>query len=797
MLPAPLAALGAYRQFIACKLVPLPNGKTDKIPVSAITGEVGIDAHDSKHWVGYNTASAHCAASGHHPAFVLTKNDPLFCLDLDGVNVGGGWSPLVDAAMRMLPGAACELSQSGKGLHLWGSYQHIDEHRCKPSRAVRAKLAEIGVGGIELYHWGRFICLGSNAVGDSRIDQTAALGALIAQWLPAGTQDGDAPELDWGDAPVAEWRGPTDDDELIRRMLASKPSMAAAFGTTASVKDLWEANEAVLAKSFPSGTGDVYDRSGADAALASHLSFWTGKNQVRIERLMLRSGLLREKYYRDDYLRQRTIPFAVSGTGNVYQERQVDLPAEAPAAPTVASSRLVTGDSFCWPEKQQEMWKGYAYVTEDNKVLTANGEMLNESRFNAKYGGLSYVMDAGNEKRTDKAFEAFVYSKAVRHTKVDRATFRPDLPERTVFTQDGLTLINTFRRVDVPRKKGDATPFLEHLKRIVPNPRDRDIVLYYMAALVQFQGHKFGWALFIQGTFGNGKSLLSLCVKAAIGDVYCHMPRALGLIEDKNDWMARTTFCGVEDLHLPRTAGDISEILKPMITLDIQPIRAMGIAQVMKRVCVNFLINANDKNEWMADDRRYAQIFCPQQRPEHRQRDGLTPLYFTKLFHWLEQEGGYAIVSDLLHTIEIPAEFGLPYLKGVAPATSSTEEAVSLAVGPVEAEVLEAVAQCRVGFCGGWVSSIALDELLKEKRMEKDVNRSKRQALMERLGYEHHPSLYGGRASTPLITGQRPVLYVKLGHVSCNIKSAAEVTRAFEKAQNEQITVAAFGKAVA
>lgn len=107
----------------------------------------------------------------------------------------------------------------------------------------------------------------------------------------------------------------------------------------------------------------------------------------------------------------------------------------------------------------------------------------------------------------------------------------------------------------------------------------------------------------------------------------------------------------------------------------------------------------------------------------------------------------------------------------------------NLTPGSVGHAVIEAINQCRPGFCGGWVSSIALDELLKEKQMEKDCNRSKRQELMERLGYEHHPMLYRGRASTPLITGQRPVLYIKTGHVDGSIKSAAEVTRAYEAEQ--------------
>lgn len=784
MLPAPLAPLAAYRQFILCKLVPLPSGKTDKIPVSPNTLAEGVNAHDQANWSDYDSCAAIAATLGYSVAFALTANDPFFCLDVDGaVTSSGAWSPLVADVSAALPGAACELSQSGKGLHFWGRYTSIPEHRCKPPSDVRKALAPMG--GLELYHEGRFICLGGHAgtIGDASTDMTAALPAVIARWF---TPTAPAATPTHGDGPDPEWRGPTDDDELIRRMLASRPSAGAAFGSRATITELWNGDEAALARYYPSSTDDVFDRSSADAALASHLAFWTGKDAERMERLMRRSALMRDKYDRDDYLPARTIPNAIGQCTAVYQERQMEAPgATVTAAPAAAASRLADGYCFCWPDDQLKLWSGFVYVAEDDRILTTNGEMLNESRFKAKYGGLCYVMDAGNEKRTDNAWEAFIHSKAVRHPKVDRSTFRPDLEPRAVFEHDGLTFVNTYRPVGVRRVAGDPTPFLDHMRRLFTDTRDYDIVLNYLAALVQYRGHKFNWALFIQGTHGNGKSLLSLCVKAAIGDVYCHMPRADGLTAEYNDWLARTIFCGVEDVYLPTGRIEMMEILKPMITLEYQPIRAMRVSQTMKRVCTNFILNSNHKDgiRKTDEDRRFAPIFCAQQEREHKLRDGLTPLYFKRLYHWLEREDGYAIVADMLHTHVIPEAFGLTYLKGDAPVTSSTQEAVALSAGPVDAEVMEAVAAHRPGFCGGWISSLALEELLRERRMEQMCPRSKRPDMLKRLGYVHHPQLYNGRVTRALTTGQRPVLYIKRDHPNGIIKDGAAITGAFEKAQ--------------
>jgi len=338
--------------------------------------------------------------------------------------------------------------------------------------------------------------------------------------------------------------------------------------------------------------------------------------------------------------------------------------------------------------------------------------------------------------------------------------------------------------LDVARRKGDATPFLNHIAKLLPDENDRELMLSYMAALVQYQGHKFNWCVFLQGTHGNGKSLLSMCVKAAIGERYSHMPRADGLTEKFNGWLAKTTFCGVEDIYLPTGREEILEILKPMITLEYQPIREMNKSQTMMRVCCNFILNSNHQDgiRKTKEDRRFAPLFCAQQEPEHLERDGLDAEYFSVLYEWLERKGGYAIVSEYLHTYKIPASRRLPYLKGRAPITTSTEEAVTMSYGRVEQEIIEAINEERYGFCGGWISSIELDNLLTERKMSHMVSRQRRKTVLKTLGYEWHPELYKGR-STTIINGVRPTLFIRKGHVSCNIKNAAAISAEYAKAQ--------------
>ena len=59
------------------------------------------------------------------------------------------------------------------------------------------------------------------------------------------------------------------------------------------------------------------DHSSADLALCNILAFWTGKDEVQMDRLFRKSALYREKWERDDY-RQETLRKALSNCAEIY-----------------------------------------------------------------------------------------------------------------------------------------------------------------------------------------------------------------------------------------------------------------------------------------------------------------------------------------------------------------------------------------------------------------------------------------------------------------------------------------------
>jgi len=296
------------------------------------------------------------------------------------------------------------------------------------------------------------------------------------------------------------------------------------------------------------------------------------------------------------------------------------------------------------------------------------------------------------------------------------------------------------------------------MEKLFPVARDREIILAYMAACVQHIGVKFQWAPLIQGTEGNGKTLISRVIEAALGERFCHFPAARSIAKDFNSWLSGKLFIGVEDIKVSEEAMEVMEKLKPMITNTRQGVEPKGVDQYTDDICANFILNSNHKDaiRKTANDRRFAIFFTAQQSAEDLIRDGMQGDYFPSLYRWL-REGGYAIVSQYLGEYPIPDELNPATHCHRAPETTSTGEAVGTGQGRAEQLVLEAIEEERRGFREGWINSLSLAELLKEARMDRAISPKKRAEFLASLGYHTI-----GRATTlDAIYGRRPMLYAK------------------------------------
>lgn len=799
-----LAPLAALRQWVGWRLEAVPGREgPQKVPYSPVKPGYRASSVDPSDWGSHDEALAMPGMSG--VGFVFTHADPYAFVDIDhALQPDGSWSPLALTVCALFQGAAVEVSQSGTGLHIFGRYAGPEPDHGKRNTAL----------GLELYTAERFAALtDTNTVGSVEADISGALAAAIATYFPAALGGNRAP-LDWTDEPCEDWKGYENDEELIAAAIRSgQRNAAVVFGSgKASFEDLWTANADALASSWPpTNTSDAWNRSSADAALASHLAFWTGRDCARIERLMRQSELAREKWdVRDDYL-PTTILKACSVCREVHKrlatgKPEIVLPPMDPAVAKAAGMSIKTGSPISLPNDQMELFKGCVYIRSRNEVFMPSGVLLNKARFDVEFGGREFVYMVETQKTTDSAWDALLMSQLVSSPRADGLCFRPELPAGAIVDEGGLELLNSYVPVDPDEEDGPADKFIEFVRKLLPAQLDQDIMLHYMASMAQNVGKKFFWWPVVQGVQGNGKSLLITVMRHIVSDRYSHLPNAAKMVSggmNFNGWIDRKLFIGLEEVKAAERRQFFEAFKTTVSNLSI-PVEAKGVEEVTTDNRANGCICTNHQDGVVVDDneRRYAVFFTAQQEAADLIRDGMTSDYFADLHDWAFGRNAYAdkgaryglrCIQWYLRRYPLRAELDPARGATRAPRTTSMDKAVKASLGFVEQEVLEAIGEGRSGFAGAWVSSIKLNALLQDERLH--VPQNKRRDLMRSIGYDYHPALepLQGRVNRCVLPDNgKPRLYCKVGSIEWNAPySIEDVCAAYAKAQQ-----AAFGQAV-
>jgi putative DNA primase/helicase len=246
--------------------------KTTKIPINPATG-AKASTTDAETWGSHAEAVERAREiEGGGVGFVFSEADPYTGIDLDDCRNPETGSIAVWAwKLTERLNSYAETSPSGTGIHIF----------------VRAMLPPGGrrKGDVEMYDRERFFTLTGNHIAgtpttiEPRQDALDALHAALFPTKPSRT------------APAPSTRADASDEDLLRKAMYAKNG--------AKFTALWN--------------GDVggYDsHSDADLALCSLLAFWCGPDAGRIDRVFRQSGLMREKWERDDY-RERTLTVAM------------------------------------------------------------------------------------------------------------------------------------------------------------------------------------------------------------------------------------------------------------------------------------------------------------------------------------------------------------------------------------------------------------------------------------------------------------------------------------------------------
>lgn len=231
------------------------------------------------------------------------------CIDIDkGVMAGGEINPKALEVMSWFDGAYVETSPSGEGWHIWVKADKGDFKACKFNNFEGSGI------DVEIYDTKRFLTVTGNFYGgcvDAERCRQSELQAFLSRAGGGAAAAGEATSTDYDGG--AGGVSVLSDGDVVSMLKHSK-------------------NGQRFVDLFERGDSSEYDgdASSADMALANLLAFACNGDAAQMERLMMSSALYREKYEREDYLRERTIPAAISGTRERYTGKSQD--AEQPAA---------------------------------------------------------------------------------------------------------------------------------------------------------------------------------------------------------------------------------------------------------------------------------------------------------------------------------------------------------------------------------------------------------------------------------------------------------------------------------
>lgn len=524
----PLAGLCALNQWVVWKLI-YRDGKPTKIPFNAVTGQPASST-DPSTWCSYCEAVGMlavwnaCGAPFNGLGFVLTAADPFGFIDLDDCVADpstGTLKPDAVAICSALIGAAWEWSVSGKGLHIVGRVDaaSIGERRKKWSTQNGQ--------AVECYTAERFIAFGPHGwQGDADTDITEAVRRIVPEKV--SIQPGEP--IGGASGPHPDWRGPADDEDLIRRMIESKGGPAVLLGRRPAVSALWYGDGQVIGAFYPCPSGKrQYDQSKADQTLMNDIAFWCGKHSDRMLRLFNRSALaLRDKWkQRADY-RERVVREAINSTRDVYRGNRVDEIENA----VRTTPEFTTLD---------EMLHTLRYVNSEGRhgvfnIKTKRFHMMEIARTVYASSTMQVPkLDATGEPRFDRQGRPVMqdikilqlWEKDPRRQDVHGLSWLPNGAETCESPDGEAGYANSWRGFRAWPAPRDPAPWLaiwrEHLAYLIPNEPERRRFEQWIAHIVQRpeQLPTTGY-LFINEEHGTGRDwlgrVLSVVLRGYVAD---------------------------------------------------------------------------------------------------------------------------------------------------------------------------------------------------------------------------------------------------------------------------------------
>jgi hypothetical protein len=236
--------------------------------------------------------------------------------------------------------------------------------------------------------------------------------------------------------------------------------------------------------------------------------------------------------------------------------------------------------------------------------------------------------------------------------RVYRKMYNPTTTER-LFTIDRSNYLNTYRPTypvpDLPGASRARDIIEGHIRRILDR-ECADILLSWMAFIVQNPGVKIRWAILLQGAQGCGKTYLQHVMSAALGEEHVRSLDLSVIGKGWTDWAEGRQLTVIEEV---KVSGEnkwmTMDVLKAPITNDTIAIARRNTDAYQIPNYTNYIMFTNHRDALPIDEneRRYCVMKSLYQTKAEVLRD-FDDYYFSTLFNFTKDHPG-AVRAFLLN----------------------------------------------------------------------------------------------------------------------------------------------------
>ncbi len=305
-------------------------------------------------------------------------------------------------------------------------------------------------------------------------------------------------------------------------------------------------------------------------------------------------------------------------------------------------------DNDTLPDPAGPEWlSGWLYAEREQAFVRSEGsEILSESAFERRYVSAGKGKGVGQSKNPRK-----LYFTRPEKRLVSGLIFAPGHGPHPVI--DGRRWANTWRELTILTAARDRTqvvtdhdvqPWLDHMALLVPDRRDREILLNWMTWVAKYPRaeDKPNWAVFLGGGQGIGKDTLFRPFRLAIGQQYTRQIVPEMLYSPFNAWL-ECRLIEVQEMRSFETTAVANRlkayITRPPETVEINQ-KNIPVRQAPNCAAFLFMSNHRDALHLEDDDRRYFVLWSDAQASGQE--------YFDRLHRWLDEGGSAGVVAYLL-----------------------------------------------------------------------------------------------------------------------------------------------------